>query len=220
MYVRSCKCDISQCCGRGIYPDMLHIMDLQLCHDVISSCLLDLSDFSSPRDRRLQELSAEYEVWCAEQRDMAQIRSMGAEPWNQLFSTSVMHMDVLVFFQSYFHQISCLVLIVRTDVVWHKFGLQVSHLLLVRHENCSLRRSWLATVLTSIALFPKRYWRVSLPECLSTGWLHTCMASIKLHFILGAFALACTFMCFFLSTQLSQQVLVVNDTYWILGCRY
>ena len=58
----------------GIYPDLLHIMDLQLCHDVISSCLLDMSDTSSPRERKLQQLLADYEVWCSEQRHMAHFR--------------------------------------------------------------------------------------------------------------------------------------------------
>ena len=113
---------------------MLHIIDLQLCHDVISSCLLDLSDASSPREKRLQELSAEYEVWCAEQRDMAQVQSMGAERCNLLISTFLMYGYLFNFPK---------LISTKSSVFFGRstIGLQVSHLLPVHHGNCSLRRS-------------------------------------------------------------------------------
>lgn len=56
---------------QGVYPDVLHIIDLQLCHDVIASSLLELSDGASPRDRRLQDLCCSYERWCRNERSMA-----------------------------------------------------------------------------------------------------------------------------------------------------
>ena len=56
----------------GIYPDLLHIVDLQMCSDVISSCLLELSDAAhSPRDVQLQEHRKSYEQWCHQQGSMA-----------------------------------------------------------------------------------------------------------------------------------------------------
>lgn len=56
-----------------MYPDLLHIMDLQICHDVISSCLLELTESpGAPRDHQLRKLSDEYEQWCKGQRDMAE----------------------------------------------------------------------------------------------------------------------------------------------------
>ena len=55
----------------GIYPDLLHIVDLQICHDVICSTLLELSDASSPRDAVLGRLQRSYSSWCGEQRPMA-----------------------------------------------------------------------------------------------------------------------------------------------------
>ena len=70
-YIGSSSWMMSNVPESGIYPDLLHIMDLQLCHDVISSCLLDMSDTSSPRERKLQQLLADYDVWCSEQCHMA-----------------------------------------------------------------------------------------------------------------------------------------------------
>jgi hypothetical protein len=70
-YIGSSSWMMSNVPESGIYPDLLHIMDLQLCHDVISSCLLDMSDTSSPRERKLQQLLADYDVCCSEQRHMA-----------------------------------------------------------------------------------------------------------------------------------------------------
>ena len=68
----------------GIYPDLLHIVDLQICHDVISSTLLDLTDGVTPRDRKLLQLCSSYETWCREQRTMAQLRIV--------FLMSLLHM--------------------------------------------------------------------------------------------------------------------------------
>lgn len=58
----------------GIYPDMLHILDVQITHDVILSSLLELSDppASNSRGERLQELCRSYQQWCQEQRAIAQ----------------------------------------------------------------------------------------------------------------------------------------------------
>ena len=56
----------------GIFPDLLHIVDLQLCNDVIGSCLLELNDApGSPRDAQLQSQREHYEHWCKEQGAMA-----------------------------------------------------------------------------------------------------------------------------------------------------
>lgn len=66
----------------GIYPDLLHIADLQLSHDVISSCLIEMSESGSgPRDQQLQPLWNNYEKWCASQRSMAKTFFVG---WNSL----------------------------------------------------------------------------------------------------------------------------------------
>ena len=60
-------------CGTwGIYPDLLHIVDLQISHDVISSCLVEMSGSGGPRDQQLKELLSSYEQWCQIQRTMAQ----------------------------------------------------------------------------------------------------------------------------------------------------
>lgn len=56
---------------RGIYPDLLHIVDLQISHDVISSCLVEMSGSGGPRDQQLSELWCNYEHWCRTQRPMA-----------------------------------------------------------------------------------------------------------------------------------------------------
>ena len=57
---------------RGIYPDLLHIVDLQISHDVISSCLIEMSGSGGPRDQQLNALWCNYEQWCRVQRPMAQ----------------------------------------------------------------------------------------------------------------------------------------------------
>ena len=58
---------------------MLHIMDLQICADVIASTLLDLTDPppGHARNTLLTPLSLEYETWCKEQRPMACISKLG-----------------------------------------------------------------------------------------------------------------------------------------------
>lgn len=58
----------------GVYPDLLHIVDLQIAHDLICSTLLEM--FESPgssRDRQLQELCHRYESWCKTERTMARL---------------------------------------------------------------------------------------------------------------------------------------------------
>ena len=60
--------------GSGIYPDLLHIVDLQILHDVIASTLLDITDATDrarPREVQLKELCQQYQRWCQEMRSMA-----------------------------------------------------------------------------------------------------------------------------------------------------
>lgn len=47
---------------------MLHVFDLQLLPDVISACLLELTDGSHSRDRALHELRLNYAGWCHKHR--------------------------------------------------------------------------------------------------------------------------------------------------------
>ena len=58
----------------GIYPDLLHIVDLQILHDVISSTLQEISAAAGrghSREARLQELRQSYMRWCTDMGSMA-----------------------------------------------------------------------------------------------------------------------------------------------------
>lgn len=50
----------------GIYPDILHICDLQIIPDVISSTLLELVDNARSKDQALNAYRIDYEQWCKE----------------------------------------------------------------------------------------------------------------------------------------------------------
>lgn len=64
------------CLIAGIYPDLLHIVDLQITHDLVYSCLLELTDSSTrSRDSQLQTLRQDYEQWCHTQRTMVDFKS-------------------------------------------------------------------------------------------------------------------------------------------------
>lgn len=58
----------------GIFPDILHILDLALYVDCIASAFLDWTDTSGApfsgrsRDERLLQLYAEYVKWCQDNR--------------------------------------------------------------------------------------------------------------------------------------------------------
>ena len=72
-YPRSIWCNDGQKFNfSGIYPDLLHICDLQICHDLISSSLLELTD-NGPREQRLQDLCRSYQEWCHANSDMARM---------------------------------------------------------------------------------------------------------------------------------------------------
>lgn len=51
----------------GIFGDLLHVFDLQIIPDVISSVLLELSDGARSRDATLNSLWLKYNQWCHEQ---------------------------------------------------------------------------------------------------------------------------------------------------------
>lgn len=65
------------CLIAGIYPDLLHIVDLQITHDLVYSCLLELTDASMlSRDSQLQTLRQDYEQWCHTQRTMVDFKEL------------------------------------------------------------------------------------------------------------------------------------------------
>ena len=57
----------------GIFPDILHICDLQIIPDAVSSALLDLLDGVRAKDAALQSYRLDYEKWCQENRFLAPI---------------------------------------------------------------------------------------------------------------------------------------------------
>ena len=58
-------------CLQGIFPDLLHIVDLQIGPDSICSALLDWSDASRRRDDALTCLRNSYTSWCVQEGFMA-----------------------------------------------------------------------------------------------------------------------------------------------------
>ena len=50
----------------GIFPDILHICDLQIIPDALSSALLDLLDGVRAKDAALERYRLDYEKWCQE----------------------------------------------------------------------------------------------------------------------------------------------------------
>lgn len=52
----------------GVFPDLMHICDLQICCDAITSTLLELSEPSRAlsRDKQLADLLHQCEQWCAD----------------------------------------------------------------------------------------------------------------------------------------------------------
>ena len=56
----------------GIFPDILHILDLQISVDAICSALLDYTDTAGvapggSRDARLAAIGQQYSRWCCEE---------------------------------------------------------------------------------------------------------------------------------------------------------
>ena len=65
-------CGLDEIESSGIFPDILHILDLQISVDVICSALLDYTDSAvvipgASRDARLAVLSERYRKWCADE---------------------------------------------------------------------------------------------------------------------------------------------------------
>ena len=65
-------CDAKTQTPSGIFPDILHILDLQISLDAICSALLDYTDsaaviLGASRDARLAVLGQQYSTWCTEQ---------------------------------------------------------------------------------------------------------------------------------------------------------
>ena len=54
----------------GLFPDILHIVDLQLIPDVVSSTLLELVDNVRAKDAALEGYRLDYERWCTETRSL------------------------------------------------------------------------------------------------------------------------------------------------------
>lgn len=50
----------------GVYPDMLHVYDLQIVPDAVWSTLLELTDLAPRRQVALSELLGSYTAWCQE----------------------------------------------------------------------------------------------------------------------------------------------------------
>ena len=51
---------------QGIYPDLMHISDLQIVPDCIWSSLLELTDNAASRDDALTDLWRDYAKYCSE----------------------------------------------------------------------------------------------------------------------------------------------------------
>ena len=52
----------------GVYADLMHVCDLQICPDAITSTLLELTEPTphASRDSKLAELLRQYQAWCSE----------------------------------------------------------------------------------------------------------------------------------------------------------
>ena len=64
-----CRNSITQLVGfnpERVYPDVLHVMDLQIIPDAVASTLLELTDSCNGRQKGLNELQEQYEIWCKE----------------------------------------------------------------------------------------------------------------------------------------------------------
>ena len=48
----------------GIFPDILHICDLQIIPDAVASTLLEFVDGARNKDQALQSYRVDYEKWC------------------------------------------------------------------------------------------------------------------------------------------------------------
>ena len=57
----------AKCGPQGIYPDILHICDLQMIPDAVASALFELVQGGNKK-QRLEELRIDYEKWCVENR--------------------------------------------------------------------------------------------------------------------------------------------------------
>lgn len=171
------KLHTSTCKLWGVYPDLLHIMDLQICHDVISSCLLELTDSTSaPRDHQLRKLSDEYEQWCKQQGDMAE-----ALP-SQIRNDISWHcLNVAVPFP-----LLCCCLCAKSQACLLDAG---------QIESCSLPRLWLVEVLPPIAHCLKEFWKVLLHEWWCPGCAQLAQLAAKHQTTIGTFALMGQTLC-------------------------
>ena len=64
-----CRNGITQMVGfrpGRVYPDVLHVMDLQVIPDAVASTLLELTDSCKRRQQGLSQLQQQYEAWCKE----------------------------------------------------------------------------------------------------------------------------------------------------------
>ncbi len=170
----------------GIYPDLLHIADLQLSHDVISSCLIEMSESRrGPRDQQLQPLWNSYEKWCTSQRSMAKklrkwwtfflwFKQLMQSKWWSLDPTLK---SVLFFFWGGWRLCcpsgSCLFekAVVQDERIWAH---EESHFILELLGSYSLQKLWWLGGL-HIVPCPKRSWRGQQLACSSLGCVVCCL---------------------------------------------
>ena len=129
----------------GVFPDILHICDLQIIPDSVASTLLDLLDGVTRKDAALQRYRLDYETWCVETGLLAQMIH------------AFFHLFVL----------SCEFIFCYSKNI-KVFFIQVFHLQHVLTRNCSWWRPLhLQRLRTCIS--PKRFWRVQPVDLSSFG---------------------------------------------------